>query len=224
MDPLLDEGLCNPPGSAALSDTTHGTRRPADAEPVQTQEDDGASHADSLHHGKRVAAEVWRTAMAALAQQWPALPALLALGATERLMCAVRAGSYGAGTRWAAWLDALVAAEGSAAPSQRSGRVSPLSFPSPKRKRADAATQAVAEPVVRLWTPNPQQTVHLLKQCLTASASSAAAFHGSQQLLTDSVLALIAATRPQDDSRVIVLAQQVGQTHTKPQGSGCSVS
>ena len=85
VDSLLDASFCTPPnvtapGEPALSP---GVRLHAEIDSGQPH-DDEESQAANQRHGHRVTAEVWRTAMAALAQQWPPLPALLALGAMER--------------------------------------------------------------------------------------------------------------------------------------------
>ena len=213
--PLLDGSICDPP-SAAAGPLSAQTRAPAATDPGGAP-----SGAPLRQHGNRVAAEVWRTALIALAQQWPALPGLLALGATERLTSTVQAASDDSGddARWAAWLTALLQPEVPAVSAPKGGHRSPAASPSAKRKRADAATQAAAESgVMRLWTPDPQQTACLVRKCLAASASRGAASPGSQRLLSGSVAALLSATTPQDASLVTELAQRVGITAAKTSG------
>ncbi len=211
VDPLLDGSICDPPSTAATPALSLEAQSSAATEPVKIQ-----SEEPLRRHGLRVAAEVWRTALIALAQQWPALPALLALGAIERLTSATQAASDSDGARWAAWLIALLRSEDPAGSPPKGGLRSPSASPSVKRKRADAAAaQDATETVQRLWTPDPQQTACLVKKCLATSASRGAASPGSQRLLADSVTALLSATSPQDDPRVNELAQTVGTTATE---------
>jgi len=211
-DPLLDGSICDPPSTAArpaLSLEAHSQ--------AATDPGDVPSGATLRRHSKRVAAEVWRTALIALAQQWPALPALLALGATERLTGAAQAASDSDGARWIAWLIALLHSEDPAGLPPKGGLRSPSASPSVKRKRADAAAaQEATETVTRLWMPDPQQTACLVKKCLAASASQGAASPGSQRLLADSVAALLSASSAQNDTRVTALAQKVGTTAAEP--------
>ena len=207
VDPLLDGSICDPPSTAAGAALSLGVQSQ-----VTTVPGESSSGAPLWQHSKRVAAEVWRTALMALAQQWPALPALLALGATERLISAAQPASDSDGARWAAWLIALLQPGDGAVATQKGNLRSPSASPSVKRKRADAAAQAESESVTRLWSPDPQQAACLVKKCLAASASGGSASPGSQQLLADSVAALLSATSPQDDSRIAELAQKVGTT------------
>ena len=205
VDPLLDGSICDPPSTAAGPALSLEARSQAAAAPGDTP-----SGEPLQRHGNRVAAEVWRTALIALAQQWPALPALLALGTVERLTSEAQTASDGNGARWAAWLIALLRSEDPAGSPPKGGLRSPSASPSVKRNRADAAAQEAAVTVTRLWTPDPQQTACLVKKCLAASARRGTAPSGSQRLVADSMTALLSATSHQDDPRVTELAQKVG--------------
>ena len=208
-DPLLNGSFCDPPRDAA--------GRPADSaanaavhecSPPREPVTDLSSRTSEQEHELRVTAEVWRTAMATLAQQWTSLPALLAAGAVERLLKAVEAGTVDEAERWVAWLTALLQTEQSPASPQKGGSRKQSPSQAAKRKRADSALQLPPETAQPLWTPTPDQAADLVKRCLTAAAGAGAASARWQDMLGSIIPALTAATRPQEDTRLGELAQK----------------
>ena len=208
-DPLLDGNVCDPPrGAACHSATNRANAAMQGCTPPHDPPADMTTRTSEQQHERRVAAEVWRTAMGALAQQWTSLPALLAEGAMERLLSAVKGGSADDGERWAAWLAALLELEESATSPQKSGSRKQSPAQGPKRKRTDAAGQAAPEAAQPLWTPTPDQAAALVKQCLTSAAGFEAASAPWQEILSGTVSTLISAARPREDSRLEELAQK----------------
>lgn len=129
-------------------------------------------------------AQVWRAGLAALSQQWPALPALLAAAAVQRLLsrATLASGDASHADRWASWVVALMpAASAAAAAGGHQGGAQPQPAASnseqrsgSKRKRPEAARPADSAGR-SLWLPAPDQAAVLLKRCLAAASGVDAA-------------------------------------------------
>ena len=219
-DTLLDGNVCDPQHSTALRSATDQTESASRGySPPRGPPTDVTSRTPERRHEQRVAAEVWRTAMAALAQQWTSLPGVLAAGAVARLLGAIKAGGVDDAERWAAWLATLLQRDEPSASPQKGGFRKQSPSQGPKRRRADALAQAPPEAAQPLWTPTPDQAADLVKRCLTAAAGVEAASARWQGMLSGTVSTLISAARPPEDTQLEELAQKA-----RAQFSACCVA